>query len=212
MSERARLVLITPLAGSDPALAQRLADALSGGPVAAVILGVPVLEERSLVKLIKPFCPIAQEREAALLVSGSPDVVARSGADGVHVHDPRALAEALRQLRPQQRIVGAGGLRARHDAMEAAEAGCDYVMIGEPDAAGATPPFPAVLERTQWWAQVFQTPCVAYCQELAQVTALAETGCEFIALGEAVFSHAEGPAKAVATALAAIAAAHSPDR
>jgi thiamine-phosphate pyrophosphorylase len=208
MSERARLVLMTPLAGSDPALAQRLADALSGGPVAAVILGLPVLDERSLIKLVKPYCSIAQEREAALLVCGNLDVVARSGADGVHVSDPRALAEALRQLRPQQRIVGAGGLRARHDAMEAAEAGCDYVMIGEPDAQGVLPPFSAVLERTQWWAQVFQTPCVAYCPELAQVTALAETDCEFIALGEAVFSHAEGPAKAVAAALAAIAAAH----
>jgi thiamine-phosphate pyrophosphorylase len=212
MREQARLVLMTPPAGSDPALEQQLADALSGGPVAAVILGLPALDERSLVKLVKPFCPIVQEREAALLVGGNPDVVARSGADGVHVSNPRALAEALRHLRPQQRIVGAGWLRARHDAMEAAEAGCDYVMIGEPDAEGVLPPFPAVLERTQWWAQLFQTPCVAYCPELAQVTVLAETGCEFIALGEAVFRHAAGPAQAVTAALAAIAAANSPNR
>jgi thiamine-phosphate pyrophosphorylase len=212
MSEGARLVLMTPVAGSDPAMAQRLVDALSGGAVAAVILRLPPMDERGLVKLIKPFGPIVQDREAALLVADHPDVVARSGADGVHVSDPRALAGALQLLRPQQRIVGAGGLRARHDAMEAAEAGCDYVMFGEPDKDGATPPFPGVLERTQWWAEVFQTPCVAYCAELSQVSALAETGCEFIALGEAVFSHANGPARAVEAALSAIEAVRVHDR
>ena len=206
MTEPARLVLMTPPAGRDPALPEKLADALAGGAVAAVILHLPPLDERALVKLIKPFAPIVQEREAALLLAGRPESVARSGADGVHIGDPRALALALQLLHPRQRIVGAGGLRARHDAMEAAEAGCDYVMIGEPDAQGVTPPFPAVLERAQWWAELFQTPCVAFCPELAAIGALARTGCEFIALGDAVFAHPEGPRRAVESALAAIGA------
>ena len=46
--------------------------------------------------------------------------------------------------------------------MLAAESGADYVMFGEPDADGARPPFEAIVERVEWWAEVFQIPCVAY--------------------------------------------------
>src|ERR1700720_3536698 len=68
---------------------------------------------------------------AALLVDGRPDIVARAGADGAHLSGPVALKAAVRKLKPNY-IAGAGGLRSRHDAMVAAEAGADYVMFGEP--------------------------------------------------------------------------------
>ncbi len=106
-------------------------------------------------------------------------------------------------LRPQERVVGCGGLRARHDAMEAAEAGCDYVSFGEPQADRTTPPLPAVVERASWWAELFQTPCVAYAPDFAAVEALAPTGAEFVALGpDALLS--SDPAAAVKAALAVL--------
>ena len=46
--------------------------------------------------------------------------------------------------------------------MVAAEAGADYVMFGEPDAAGERPGFAAIEERVAWWAEVFEAPCVGY--------------------------------------------------
>lgn len=212
MTEHARLVLIAPASEGAGEIAARLAAALEGGPVAAVILPLPPLDDRALVKFVKPIAPVVQARDAALLLDGHPEIVARAGADGVHIGDPRDLAAAIAMLRPQERIVGAGGLRARHDAMEAAEAGADYVMFGEPRPDGTPPPFPAVVERAGWWAEVFETPCVACCPDLADVGRLAETGCEFIALSGAVFDHPEGPADAVRLALAAIAAAGVPAR
>jgi thiamine-phosphate pyrophosphorylase len=96
--------------------------------------------------------------------------------------------------------------------MEAAEAGCDYVMFGEPREDGSMPPFPAVLERVQWWAELFETPCIAFAPTLDEVGPLAATGCEFVALGDAVFKHPDGPAEAVRQAHAAIAAAPVPQR
>jgi thiamine-phosphate pyrophosphorylase len=66
------------------------------------------------------------------------------------------------------------------------------------------PPLQAIIERAAWWAEIFETPCVAYAPSLDAVAALARTGAEFIALGEAVWSHAEGPADALRLAGAAL--------
>lgn len=223
MTDRARLVLATPriVSGADPAwqpaawadgLAWSLRSAYEGGCVDAVLLQLPALDERSLVKLVKPIVAQGQEAGAAMLLVDAPDIVARAGADGAHVSRPETLKAALDALKPHERIVGSGGARARHDAMEAAEAGADYVMFGEPDEAGVAPPLAAVLERAAWWAELFQTPCVAYVPTLDDVGAMAATGCEFVALGDAVFAAAGGPAEAVRAALAAIADAPAPLR
>jgi thiamine-phosphate pyrophosphorylase len=180
--------------------------------VDAVLLHLPPLDERSVVKLVKPIVALGQEHGAAMLLVDAPEIVARAGADGVHTTRPDDLKAALDMLKPHDRIVGSGGARARHDAMEAAEAGCDYLMFGEPRPDGSLPPLPAVIERAAWWAEVFETPCVAYAPSLDDVGEIAATGCEFVALGDAVFACPDGPAEAVRRALAAIAAAPVPQR
>jgi thiamine-phosphate pyrophosphorylase len=88
--------------------------------------------------------------------------------------------------------------------MLAAETGADYVMFGEPDAAGSRPSFEAIRERVEWWAEVFQIPCVAYAASLGEIGELAAA--EFIALGPAILSDPRGPAAAVADAAARLAA------
>lgn len=216
MIQPARLVLVTPEV-DDPAawpgpLAGVLADAVAAGPVDAVILRLPPLDERSLLKAIKPLVPVVQAGNAALLLQDAPSIVTRSGADGVHLTRPETLAEALDLLKRQDRIVGVGGLGARHDAMEAAEAGADYVLFGEPREDGSTPPLAGVVERAQWWAELFQVPCVAFAPTLDSVGVIAATGCEFVAIGDAAFAHPAGIGDAVRIALAAIAAAPLPQR
>ena len=81
-----------------------------------------------------------------------------------------ALTAALDALKPD-RIAGAGGLRNRHDAMLAGEAGADYVMFGEPDRLGGRPPLDALVERLEWWAEIFQPPCIGYAASLDEVVA-----------------------------------------
>src|SRR5262249_52362723 len=80
----------------------------------------------------------------------------------------------------------------RHDAMVAAEAGADYVMFGEPDAAGRRPAFDAVAERVAWWAQLFEVPCVGFAASLEELEPLAAAGADFIALGDCIFADARG--------------------
>lgn len=216
MTEHTRLVLITPMPAGPESwpgdMAVALQAALEAGRIDAVIIRLPEADERTQIKLAKPVIALVQEHGAAALLQDAPALVARSGADGVHLSEPAPLRDALGALKPHDRIVGAGGLRARHDAMEAAEEDCDYVLFGEMAADGTAPPFSAVLERAEWWAELFQTPCVARVASLDEVGPMAATGCEFVALDDAVFAHPGGPAEAVRVALAAVAAAPAPLR
>ena len=114
--------------------------------------------------------------DCALILDGDPRRAARLGADGAHVEGVgEALDDALESLKPE-RIVGVGGLRMRDDAMTAGEKGADYVMFGEP--RGAVPPMPLelLLERVGWWAEIFETPCVAYAESIEAARRLAEAG------------------------------------
>ena len=192
-----RLYLITPPVAEPDAVSSQLAAALAAGDVAAVLLRLADGDERSLINRIKALCPIAQDCGAALLLDGHVDLVARGGADGAHLTGIDAFKDALEQLKPD-RIAGVGGLASRHDAMVAAEAGADYVMFGEPDASGARPSFEAIEERIDWWAEVFESPCVGYAAAPDEVSALVKAGADFVALGDWIWQH--DAAKAIAEA------------
>ena len=200
-----RLYLVTAPLGDTAAFARELPAALAAGDVAAVLLRLAEADERTLINRAKEIAAIVQPREIALLLDGRPEIVARAGADGAHLSGIEALNAALATLKPE-RIAGAGGLASRHDAMLAGEAGADYAMFGEPDRAGRRPPLDAVLERIEWWAKLFQPPCIGYAAHLDEVAPLAQAGADFVALGEWVWTHAQGPAAAVAAAAGELAA------
>lgn len=210
MSESARLYLITPVL-NDASFAPRLAEACAGGAVAAVLLRLGAADERSLTNLVKALAPAAQEHGAAVLVTAESEadlatVAARGGADGAHVSG--ATPEQVRELRERlkgERAIGVGGIRTKDDAMTLGEAGVDYLLFGEPRRDGSLPSLESVVERAAWWAEIFETPCVAYAPSLEAAETLAATQAEFIALGDAVWNHAEGPAAAVKQAASILA-------
>ena len=178
-----RLYLVTPPVADAQAFAAPLTAALAAGDVAAVLLRLAEADERTQINRVKALASIVQDKGAALLIDGHGDLVARAGADGAHLTGLAAFTEALAPLKPE-RIAGAGGLTTRHDAMAAAEAGADYVMFGEPGAAGDRPGFGAVEERVAWWAEVFEAPCVGYAASEDEVAPLVNAGADFVALGD----------------------------
>jgi thiamine-phosphate pyrophosphorylase len=177
-----RLYLITPPIAEAAAFTADLTAALSAGDIAAVLLRFAQGDERTLINRAKTLAAPVQDKGAALLLDGHADLVARASADGAHLTGIAAFSEALETLKPD-RIAGAGGLTSRHDAMLAAEQGADYVMFGEPDAEGR-PAFAAIEERIDWWAQLFEIPCVGYAASLDEISPLVAAGADFIALGD----------------------------
>lgn len=178
-----RLTLVTPRLADTAAFAAPLSAALEASDIAAVLVRLAPADERTLINRIKSLAAPVQSRDAALIIDGHADLVARAGADGAQVRGLVDFADVLDRLKPD-RIVGVGGLASRHDAMVAAEQGADYVMFGEPDESGLRPSFPAVEERVAWWAEVFEIPCVGYAASLNEVAPLAIAGADFVALGD----------------------------
>jgi thiamine-phosphate pyrophosphorylase len=205
-----RLYLATLPLGDGAGFEGKLTEALGAADIAAVLLRLVPADDRGLIKRIKTLAPLVQEHGAAVLLDSHVEIVARAAADGVHVTGIDAMNEALRALKPD-RIVGAGGLASRHDAMTAGEAGADYVLFGEADANGHRPRFEAIVERVEWWAEVFEPPCVGYAASLGEVGPLTRAGADFVLLDDAVWSDPRGVAAALNDATAEIArAAASP--
>ncbi len=190
-----RLYLITPALVEANTFAATFEAALVAGDVASVLVRLaPGADAR---RVVAPLLEIATRHDVALLIEDDPRLAARLGVDGVHV-TPEMVADAVEGFKGQ-RIVGAGGIGLRDDAMAAGEAGADYVMFGEDE--GAT--LAATLERVDWWAPIFQTPCVAFAVSLEDVAALVAAGADFVALGAAVWDTPD-PGAAVAAAMLAL--------
>jgi thiamine-phosphate pyrophosphorylase len=203
------LYLFTPpLAGAGD-FAAALQEALAGAPVASVFLDLSGFGEGEAARIAAPLVQITQKAGAAALV-GDARAAGRAKADGVHVRASgdmlvSALEEALDSMRPD-RIVGAGLLRNRHDAMTAGEVDVDYVAFGEPSPDGWRPPLAETLERVGWWAEIFNVPCVAFAGALDEIEPLVAAGADFVALGGAVWDDPRGPRAAMADAAARLAA------
>ncbi|GBU19592.1 Thiamine-phosphate synthase [Methylobacterium jeotgali] len=189
----ARLTLLTPhgltMDGADAVVGALAKACAGGGGVAAVLLRLPLADERPLIDLVKQAAPVVQDHGAALVVACAGfkgdlgRVAVRGGADGVHLD--RAPASALTEARAalkDGRILGVGGIETRDAAMTAGEAGVDYVMFGGLYADGAAPDPETVAERAAWWAEIFETPCIAVATREEDIAALGATGAEFVGL------------------------------
>lgn len=199
-----QLYLISPPSISED-FVETLAQALDGGPVAAFQLRLKGLDEHSIARLAEPLQVLCAEREVAFIVNDSISLAKRLGADGVHLGqgdgDPR---EARKELGPQAQI-GITCHASRHLAMEAGEAGADYVAFGAfyPTATKAVEHH-AEPEILGWWTTLFELPCVAIGGITAENAApLVDAGADFLAVSGAVWNHPQGP-KAGVAAFAAV--------
>lgn len=203
-----RLYLATPLVDDPSALAADLADALAKADVAAVLLRLKPTDPRTMITRIKALAPVVQSSGVALLLDGNADLVARGGADGAHLTGIEAMMEALPTLKPD-RIAGVGGLVTRHDSMSAGEAGADYVLFGEPDARAQRPSPEAITERLQWWAELFEPPCIGYAGSREEAHEFAAAGADFVLVGDFIWADPRGAAAALSEIEQAIALAYA---
>jgi thiamine-phosphate pyrophosphorylase len=203
-----RLYLATPEVDDPSALAASLPGLLAKADVAAVLLRLKPADPRSLISRVKVLAPAIQESGAALLLDGHFELAARSGADGAHLTGIEAMQEALPTLKPD-RIAGVGGLSTRHDSMIAGEASADYVLFGEPDARGQRPSAEAVADRLQWWAELFEPPCVGFAASRQEAFEFAAAGADFVLVGDCIWNDSRGPAAALLDAEQAIRQAHA---
>lgn len=204
-----RLYLITPPALEPAAFCDPLKAALDAGDVACLQLRLKDVGDDDIRRATDALMPLAQARDVAFLINDRPDLAAEMGADGVHVgQEDMSYAEA-RRLVGTDRIVGVTCHNSRHLAMEAAEAGADYVAFGAFFPTGTKEPKtraePEILE---WWSGLMVVPCVAIGGiTVANCPVLVRAGADFLAVSAGVWAYDAGPAAAVRDFNAAIAKA-----
>jgi len=198
-----RLYLATPVVDDPASLLAELPALLAAADVAAVLVRLKETDQRTMISRIKALAPIVQNAGAALLVDGHAELVARGGADGAHLPGIAALKQALPSLKPD-RIAGVGGLTTRHHSMDAGEIGADYLLFGEPDANGQRPSAQAIAERLDWWAELFEPPCVGFATSFEEAYDFAANGADFVLVGDFVWADPRGPKAALIEADAAI--------
>jgi thiamine-phosphate pyrophosphorylase len=203
-----RLYLATPEVDDPSPLIESLPGLLAAADVAAVLLRLKPTDPRSMISRVKALAPAIQNSGAALLLEGNVDLVARGGADGAQLTGIAAFEEALPSLKPD-RIAGIGGLATRHDSMTAGELGADYVLFGEPDASGQRPSIEAIAERLQWWAELFEPPCIGFAASPEEAFEFAAAGADFVMVGDVVWADPRGAAAALKDAEQAIRQAHA---
>ena len=186
-----RLYLATPVVDDPAQLMASLPGLLAAADVAAVLLRLKPTDQRTMISRVKTVAPVIQDGGAALLLDGHVELVARAGADGAHLTGIEAMEDAMPTLKPD-RIAGVGGLATRHDSMAAGEAGADYVLFGEPDAKGQRPSVEAIAERLQWWAELFEPPCVGFAASREEAHEFAAAGADFVLVGDFIWNDERG--------------------
>ncbi|ESQ87327.1 thiamine-phosphate pyrophosphorylase [Asticcacaulis sp. AC460] len=195
-----RLYLITPPRIDDAeAFGRTLDAALSAGDIAALqirLKDVPLDHIRAVTRVLTP---IAHAHGVAVLMNDHVDLAKELGLDGVHVGQSDMAYKEARRILGAKAMIGVTCHNSRHLAMDAAEAGADYVAFGAfYPTQTKTVEHMAELETLSIWQESMETPCVAIGGiTAANAREVAEAGADFIAVSGAVWNHPEGPAAGV---------------
>ncbi|MDE2133426.1 MAG: thiamine phosphate synthase [Alphaproteobacteria bacterium] len=199
MTDRCRLYLITPPKLEPGAFAETLKRALSAGDVASLQLRLKDVPEDEIARAVEILMPIAQKAGVAFILNDRPDLAKRLGCDGVHVgQEDASYAEARAALGPHG-IVGVTCHASRHLAIEAAEAGADYIAFGAffPTLTKETTSH-ADTDLLKWWSDVMVVPCVAIGGiTVGNAAPLIAAGADFLAVSSGVWDNPDGPEAAV---------------
>lgn len=194
-----QLYLISPPI-FEPDFVEALKAALDGGPVAAFQLRLKGVTDDEVLRAAKAIRPVLLAHDVALIINDRADLAKASDADGVHLGQSDGSVEDARALLGRDAQIGVTCHASRHLAMEAGEAGTDYVAFGAffPTGTKTTEHVaePALLS---WWTTLSQLPCVAIGGITpANAAPLVAAGADFLAVSASVWQHSEGPAAATA--------------
>jgi len=199
---RCRLYLITPpdIGGSSlKSFSEDLASALQGGDVACLQLRLKNVSDAVIVEAAGQLLPICHKQDVALIINDRPDLAYQAKCDGVHVGQTDTSYKEARELIGDDAIIGVTCHNSTHLAMEAGEAGADYVAFGAFFESNTKHrKFVAKTNLLSIWQETMLVPSVAIggitvenCQPLVK------SGADFIAVSAGIWKHRDSPATAV---------------
>lgn len=201
--ERPRLYLLTPPRIDDPGMfADTVLACLDAGDVACLQIRLKNGAETDVeatTALAKRLIEPVQDRGVAVVINDSVELAWTLGADGVHLGPTDMGVQDARRRLGTEAIIGYSAKDSRHAAMEAGEAGADYVAFGAfyPTGTKATD-IRAEISLLEDWQELMELPCVAIGGiTVDNALPLLEAGADFLAVSSGVWNHPEGPLAAV---------------
>jgi Thiamine monophosphate synthase len=195
-ADRPQLYLVTPPAFDPEDFAPTLARVLDGVEVACLRLAMAGNDEESISRAADMLRDLAHARDIPLVIDRHAVLAERLGLDGVHLPEGARDLRKLRKTLGNDAIIGAGCGASRHDGINAAEAGADYVSFGPVGETGLGTGLRAEAELFGWWSEMIEVPVVAEgALTVALVEALAPVT-DFFAVGAEIWG-AEDPLAAL---------------
>ena len=160
MTDTPQLYLMPPAGAQASALGPLLTEVMDRFPPACLRIRAGA-EEDELGRLADLAREIAHNRDVAVVIEDHVRLAQRHGLDGVHLTDGARGVRAARKDLGADAIVGAFCGTSRHEGMNAAEAGADYVSFGPVGDTALGRGGPAPLDLFQWWSEMIEVPVVA---------------------------------------------------
>lgn len=179
--------LITPPEIDLARFPDRLARVLDGAPIACVRLALATRDEDRMSRAADALREVAHARDVAIVIEAHIALAERLGLDGVHLPDGAKSVRYARKLLGDDAIVGAYCGTSRHDGLNAAEAGADYVAFGPVGQTLLGDGSQAPLDLFQWWSEVIEIPIVAEGALTAELVARLAPVTDFLAPGEEIW-------------------------
>lgn len=160
-TERPQIYLITPPEFETVAFCDVLSRVLDSADVACVRLALSSQDEDQILRTGDSLREITHARDIALVIENHVMMVTRLGLDGVHLSDGSRSVRRVRTELGGDAIVGAYCSTSRHDGMNAAESGADYVSFGPVGATALGDGNLADPEIFDLWSEIIEVPVVA---------------------------------------------------
>ena len=191
------VVLASPVSASAP----QLISAAETGLVSSCILYQGNAPEPDFAKFCEASVQPMQAYGVAVLIADNTQLFGRTGADGIYLEKNRNELVDIQQKFSPEFIVGCGGLKNRHAALQVGEAKPDFVMFGKLGGDIRPQAHPKNLALASWWSEIIEVPSLVLAgSSLESVLEAAATGADFVAAEAYVFEHEQGPATALTTA------------
>lgn len=196
-ADRPQIYLVTPPEFDLDLFPARLASVLDAAEIACLRLSLASRDEDRVARAADALREVAHARDVALVIERHVQLVERLGLDGVHLTDGARMVRKVRKDLGADAIVGAFCGTTRHEGINAAEAGADYVAFGPVGLTALGDGTVAGPELFEWWSEMIEVPVVAEgaltAERVAELTPLTD----FFAFGDEEIWRHDDPAAAL---------------
>ena len=186
-AERPQLYLVTPPEFELSTFPDRLASVMDSWEIACVRLAMATQDEDRLSRAADALREVSHARDVALVIDTHIAMAGKLGLDGVHLTDGARSVRNVRKALGVDTIIGSFCGISKHEGMNAAESGADYVAFGPSGGTSLGDGSQAKPSLFKWWSEMIEVPVAAEGALSVDVVRDLASFTDFFAVGEEIW-------------------------